>query len=106
MTTLTIQKAINLLHSYGLLCDQDKVRQWLKEGKIGSKINGTYIINEADIYDFQETLRWEGTAYENGIDDKTKISRLLEEIEQLKRQISDLQEEKEKLDDQLGITPF
>jgi hypothetical protein len=58
-----------------------QVEDWLKEGKIkGEENDGIYAINENKIYEFLEDYRWEGTANEKGIDDKTKINRLQEEI--------------------------
>lgn len=47
-----------------------------------------------------------GTAYEEGIDDQTKIARLLEEVNELKSDISLLNKEQEQLDNRLGIKPF
>lgn len=47
-----------------------------------------------------------GTAYEEGIDDQTKIARLLEEVNGLKSEIAVLKKEKEQLEDRLGVTPF
>ena len=82
-------------------------KQWLMEGQIkGIKKNGNYNVEANEVYNFLEIYRWEGTAYEKGIDDKTKISRLLEEINDLKQQVSKLEEEKAELEDQLGIMPF
>lgn len=47
-----------------------------------------------------------GTAYEEGIDDLTKITRLLEEVEELNSAISLLKEQKEQLEDNLGLYHF
>lgn len=41
-----------------------------------------------------------------GISDQTKISRLLEEIYELKNELTLLKKEKEHLEDKLGIVPF
>lgn len=103
MAALTIKEATSLIHSYGLKCDEVKVTEWVSDGKIKGFENK---IEEDDVYNFLEAYRWEGTAYEKGIDNKTKISRLLEEIADLKNQVSELQEEKAKLEDRLGISPF
>jgi len=59
-----------------------------------------------DLLQFIESLQWEGTAYEEGIDDKTKIKRLLEEITELKLQIEVLEKKNEELNAKLGIPPF
>jgi len=61
---------------------------------------------EEEVYRFIEAYRWEGTAFEEGIDDQIKIERLLEEITDLKKQIVKLHGEKAELEDQLGIMPF
>lgn len=107
MPELTVQDAAFLMHSYGIKCDMAKVKQWISEGKLkGIQNNGIYLTDEDEVYNFLEAYRWEGTAYEKGIDDKTKISRLLEEIADLKKQVSSLQDEKAKLKEQLGIMPF
>ena len=42
------------------------------------------------------SFRWEGTAYEKGIDDQTKINRLLEEIADLKQKVSKLEKERKR----------
>lgn len=107
MTKLTIQEATFLMHSYGIKCDIAKVEQWVTEGRLkGILRSGIYMIEEDEVYNLLEAFRWEGTAYEKGIDDKTKISRLLEEIADLKKQVSELLEENAKLENQLGIMPF
>ncbi|KYC92357.1 hypothetical protein B4102_3733 [Heyndrickxia sporothermodurans] len=107
MTKLTVQEATSLMHSYGMKCDMAKVKQWLNEGELqGIQNNGIYTIEEDEVYKFLDAYRWKGTAYEKGIDDKTKINRLLEEIEDLKKQVSVLKEEKANLKGQLGIMPF
>ncbi|MBY0097312.1 helix-turn-helix domain-containing protein [Mesobacillus maritimus] len=107
MNILTVQEAAQLMHSYGIKCDINKVKEWLSEGKLNSKeYKGTYTISEEDVYNFLEAYRWEGTAYEQGIDDITKISRLLEEIADLRQEVCELKKENGKLVDQLGILPF
>ncbi|WML53350.1 hypothetical protein RCG17_01180 [Neobacillus sp. PS3-12] len=107
MTVLNEQEATFLLHSHGIKCDKKMVKQWLIEGKIkGTENIGSYIIEEEEVFEFLETYRWEGTAYEKGIDNETKIKRLLEEIADYKKRIEDLEQENYKLMDQLGILPF
>jgi cell shape-determining protein MreC len=53
-----------------------------------------------------ESLRVKGTAYEEGIDDKTKVNRLLEEIEHLENRIGQYAEENHELREQLGLNSF
>jgi len=107
MTSLTIKEATSLIHSYGLKCNSDDVLEWLKDGTIKSIVtNGVYLVSEDEVHNFLHRYRWQGTAYEEGISDKVKIERLLEEIVDLKKQIKQLKEEKEELEDQLGVLPF
>lgn len=107
MTILTEQKATFLMHSYGIKCDREKVKQWLCEGKLkGILNNGIYTIKEDEVYNFLESYRWEGTIYEDGIDNQTRIDRLLGEIAGLNQHISKLQKENRELKEQLNIMPF
>ncbi|WP_181418125.1 hypothetical protein [Ureibacillus chungkukjangi] len=49
---------------------------------------------------------WIGSPYERGINNETKIDRLLEEIASLKAKVSKLQDEKHELELELGKMPF
>lgn len=107
MTILAEREATSILHSYGIKCSIKEVRQWMVEGRIkSSEREGSYTVEEDEIYRFLHHYRWEGTAYEPGIDDKTKINRLIEEIEDLKQKISQLHNKKAQLEEQLGKLPF
>lgn len=107
MNTFNLKEVTMLLHSYGFKCDTEMVSRWISEGNIKDTGNGgAYEVLEEEVYGFINAYRWEGTAFEEGIDDQTKIERLLEEMEDLKKQIAKLQEEKAELEDQLGIMPF
>jgi hypothetical protein len=46
-------------------------------------------VDEWDMYNFSDWYRLYGSAYEEGIDDQTKIVRLLKEVYQLNRKIQD-----------------
>lgn len=107
MAILNVQEAMLLMHSYGIKCDRTAVKQWICEGKIkGIKNDGKYIIQDDEVYNFLESYRWEGTSYEKGIDDQTRIARLLEEIDEYRKRVEELEKENSKLKDQLGIIPF
>jgi predicted RNase H-like nuclease (RuvC/YqgF family) len=107
MKTFNLKEVTMLLHSYGFKCDTEMVSRWINKGDLKSMKNGgAYEVLEEEVYRFINAYRWEGTAFEEGIDDQTKIERLLEEITDLKKQIVKLQEEKAELEDQLGIMPF
>jgi len=77
------------------------VEEWLETTPDTKIFN--FQVSEDDLYDFNEWCRWKGTAYENGIDDKTKIARLLDEINELKCELSLLKKEKEHLEGKLEI---
>jgi hypothetical protein len=98
-----LKETIKFFRSYGLKYDEKLIEEWLKT--IATK-DLTYQVCEDDLYEFNEWYRWKGTAYEEGIDDQTKIARLLEEIGELRSEISLLKKEKELLEDNLGIIPF
>lgn len=107
MTKLTTQEALSLIHSYGLKCDSARINQWLEDGVLkGIKKDGSFVIDEEDVYDFLEAYRWKGTSYEKGLDLVTRVKRQEEEIAALKKEISVLQKEKEALEKRLGVIPF
>jgi len=108
MTILTEQEATSLMHSYGIKCNKETVKQWLDEGKLkGSKEgSGQYLIVEGDIYNFLEDYRCEGTAFEKGINEKIQIERLINENIELKDELGKLNREIYELESRLGINPF
>lgn len=79
------------------------------EGKLnGTESEGVYTIEEEDIYRVLEVHKWVGTAYEKGLDDKTKVSRLLEDISYFRQKIMELENENRELKERLSLTelPF
>lgn len=101
--SFTAKEATKFFHSYELKCDENVVQEWMnKKGtsQIGSQVS------EDDVWEFTEWWLRKGTAYEEGIDNETKIDRLLEEIMELKEEISSLKKEKIDLEIQLGVMPF
>jgi len=102
MNALVITETMRFFRSYGLKCDEKLIEEWL-ETTIPSTKTFDYQVSEDDLYAFNEWCRWKGTAYENGIDDKTKIVRLLDEINELKCELSLLKKEKERLEGKLEI---
>lgn len=68
-----------------------------------------FTLEENDVYEFLEHYRWEGSTYEKGINDKTKINRLLVEISDYRHQILRLEKENRELKEKLaifGIIPY
>lgn len=107
MGFLNVREAMLLMHSYGIKCDRRLVEQWLMEGKLkGIDNEGIYMVEEEEVHEFLEAYRWKGTAYEKGIDDKTKISRLLEEISELRQRIKELEDENLELIEKLPPSEF
>lgn len=105
MANLNIEEAMILLRACGRRCDKHKVEQWLMEGKLnGTESEGIYTINEEDIYRFLEVHKWLGTAYEKGLDDKTKVSRLLEDISYFRQKIIELENENRELKKKLSLS--
>jgi len=101
-----VSSAIKFFRLYGVKCEEnDKfVEEWLSSNPTRKDLGEDF--SEDDLYDFNDWCRWKGTAYEKGIDDQTKIKRLLEEISELKSEIADLRDENNQLEARLGINPF
>jgi hypothetical protein len=102
---MTIQETVEILLDHRLECDVQDIEAWIKQGKIKATKEGNTIEIE-EIWDFLNQLRLKGTAYEKGIDDKTKIERLEKEIGDLKARIDALVDEKILLEIELGTSPF
>ncbi len=105
MNALAVNKIFLFFHSYGLKYERELIEEWINND-LRKGTDASHQISEDYIYWFNDWLRWKGTAYEAGIDDQTKINRLHEEICALKKEIENLQREKEALEEQLGIPPF
>ena len=105
MTILTEQEAASLMHSYGIKCNIEIVKQWLDEGKLkgSNEGGGQYLIVEDDVYNFLEDYKWEGTAFEKGINQKKQIERLIKENIDLKEELGQLNKEIYELECRLGI---
>ncbi|NMD72872.1 hypothetical protein HHO41_21900 [Bacillus sp. DNRA2] len=107
MSVLRMNEVTRFLKVMGTRFDEESVQEWLNEcNKAANDKYNSRGMTEDDLYDFNEWLRCKGTAYENGIDDKTKISRLLDEISNLKQEIETLISEKRILKEIIGIPPF
>lgn len=107
MSILRVNEVTRSLKVMGIRFDEELVQEWVNEcNKAADDKYNNREMTEDDLYDFNEWLRCKGTADENGIDDKTKISRLLEEISNLKQEIETLKSEKRILKEIIGIPPF
>ncbi|MCR2823892.1 hypothetical protein [Lederbergia panacisoli] len=103
MGRYTVEEITEFFHSHEVKCQQRDVEEWMESmGALG----GDEELTDWDMYHFSDWWRCKGTAYEPGIDDKTKIARLLEEIEDLKREKDKLLDEINTLEQQLDILPF
>jgi hypothetical protein len=99
---LTIQEATSILQSCGIECHYHDVKRWAVEGEIKAEhSNRVYNIDQNDLYEFLEFL-WKGTSYEIGIDDETKINRLIQENKDFKKRIVLLEKENKKLKQKLS----
>lgn len=103
---MRVSEAIKFFRTYGIKCDEnDKfVEEWLNSSPIRKGSRDPF--SEDDLDDFNDWCRWKGTAYEKGIDDETKIKRLLEEISELKSEIDALRKENNELEVRLGVNYF
>jgi predicted ribosome quality control (RQC) complex YloA/Tae2 family protein len=107
VSTLPVKQVVKFFRSYGLKYETELVEEWMSTDPFLPKAESvSHQISEEYMHRFNDWLRWKGTAYEVGIDNETKINRLLEEINSLREQVERLQREKAELEDQSGILPF
>lgn len=110
MKVIKAEEAICFFHTYGFRVDEEQVKEWAAQNNKKANVAGVSDQNgpiaEEDLHQFNEYWIWKGTAYEEGIDDKTKIERLLDEVAELRQKISKLETENDKLKLDLGIMPF
>lgn len=110
MTMLTVREVVAILRDHHFQTSEQMVRRWLREGKLpgirpenrkqGWKVNADHV------FGFLMDLAREGTIYEYGIDDTTRIDRLFREVERLEHRIKELEKENRELEGMLGIQPF
>jgi len=103
MCKYTAAEATNFFRSYGTECDVNEVKEWITNTP---NLDRGDQVDEWDLYAFNNWIQCKGTAYEPGIDDKTKIERLLEEISELKKENEALKEEVYKLATDPEYLPF
>lgn len=107
MKQYTPQELRSSLEELGLECNLQMIEEWLQTGELTNiKVGPCYQIEAQDLDDFIYHCQWEGTAYEKGIEDAEKIQRLEAEILELKKKVTQLQDEKMKLEIQLGVEVF
>lgn len=104
---ITAKKATLFFRSYEVKCDEKLVGEWMDKSSVGRELRDLRSdLDEWDMYAFSDWWSVRGTAYEDGIDDQTKIARLLEEVAFLKKKNDELQEENSELLSKLDILPF
>jgi predicted RNase H-like nuclease (RuvC/YqgF family) len=103
MKRLTLEETTSILHSNGIKCNVNEVNKWIIRGKIKAGEQG---ITKEQVEDFLHRYQWEGTAYEPGIDDQTRIARLLEEVQDLRLENKRLKHENEQLKSDSEALPF
>lgn len=105
MGQMTATEIFQFIRSYGWEPEMEEIVQWLKEDSL-IQADSEGIMDERWMYRFNDWRRIKGTANEPGIDPQTKIDRLLEKIDHLKKEIEDLKEKNLQLEKQLGLDPF
>lgn len=111
MTILSLKEALDIFLEHHITINDLRINEkimeeWLRSGEIQGvqQRNGGWKISEDEIYRYLYALQWEGTAYEEGIGDKTRIDRLYKEVYELKKQIRKLEQENYKLMVKLGVS--
>lgn len=107
MSVLNAEEAIRFFKSYGFRVDEKSVKEWVKETNKKENVASVYRpTNEDDLYSYNDWRFVKETTYEEGIDDKTKIVRLLEDVFQLRKEVENLKNEKRYLENLLGMSDF
>ncbi|MBC2724325.1 MAG: hypothetical protein HGJ97_16940 [Desulfosporosinus sp.] len=107
MRVLNAEEAIRFFKTYGFRVDEASVREWVKENnKKANTACESCPIDEEDLHSYDYWRFEKGTAYEDGIDDKTKIARLLNEVSKLKKEVEQLKDEKQHLENLLGLNDW
>lgn len=103
MRVLNVEEVIKFFKSYGFKVDEISVREWVKDNNNKANTHGESCpIIEDDLLRYNHWCIVKGTAYEEGIDDQTKITRLLDEVELLRKEVKDLKNDKYDLENLLG----
>ena len=106
----TVQEMIRYLRDhrdYQIEESEQMIRRYLRQGKIqgirSSNRKEGWRIPEDEVYRYLVTPIFEGTIYEEDIDDATRIKRLFAEVERLEKQVSELNSENNELLAKLGM---
>lgn len=105
--TFTVQEMVGLLRDHHIDTSEQMIRRHLRQGKIQgirspNRKEGWKILGR-EVFRYWDSLRDEGTIYEDGIDDATQIKRLFEEVERLEKVVSELSKENYELHVKLGL---
>lgn len=80
MRIYTAEEATKFFRSYQVKCEEHEVEEWIKKTPTMERNKE---LDEWDMYAFSNWMECLGTAWEPGIDDPTKIERLMERIKEL-----------------------
>lgn len=104
---VTVKEATLFFRSYHVKCDERLVSEWMDKCPVGQKLNAPNAkIDEWDMYNFNDWCIVYGSVYEEGIDDQTKIIRLLKEVANLSMKTEDLEKDNFELQSKLNGLPF
>lgn len=103
MRRYTAKEATQFFRSCGTDCDEATVEKWIVDTPAIGRNNR---VDECDLTAFNDWLMCIGTSKEPGIDDQTKITRLLEEVSVLRKENESLREEIFKLATDPDYRPF
>jgi predicted RNase H-like nuclease (RuvC/YqgF family) len=107
MSVLNAEEVIRFFNSYGLRVNESSVKEWVKENnKKANKTSESRPVVEDDLHRYNNWCFVKGTVYEESINDTTKIARLLEENSLLKKEVEKLKDEKQQLEDLLGLNDW
>ncbi|CAM4409615.1 helix-turn-helix domain-containing protein [Paenibacillus alkaliterrae] len=106
-TMYTVKEMSDLLQDHHIGVSEQMIRRYLRKGKIegvrptNRKVGWT--IPGHEVFRYWDSLQYEGTIYEEGIDESTRIKRLFAKVKSLERINSELSRENHDLRVRIGL---
>lgn len=105
----TVREMVSLLGDHHIHTSEQMIRRYLRQGRMkgicSTNRKEGWLIPGHKVFRYWDSLQYEGTIYEDGINDETRINRLFEEVKRLEKLVSELRHENYELRVKLGLEP-
>jgi hypothetical protein len=103
----TVKEMVELLQDHEINTSEQMIRRYLRQGKIqgirpSNRKEGWTILGH-EVFRYWDSLRYEGTIYEDDIDDSIRIKRLFDEVGSLEKRVAELSRENYDFRVKLGL---